>query len=430
LIEVLLHLLRTKNKAILNAEFFIAKKITQTQEGAKQISGPIVKIAVFGIALGLAVMILSVAIITGFKNEVSSKVIGFGSHIQVTNFDSNRSYETLPINRKQLSQPLLNSIPGIKHSQVFITKSGIIKTKENIQAVILKGVDKEYVWGFFEKCLVEGEVFELSDSAKSNKILISERIANLLQLNLNDKLTVYFVQDPPRMRSFKINGIYKTSIEDFDKAFALVDLRHLQRINGWEPDQVSGYEIIIDDYDQISALTDSVFEIAGYHFADDGARLKVANIKQLYPQIFDWLNLQNINVWIILALMLIVAGFNMISGLLILILERTSMIGLLKGLGYNNWRIRKIFLYQSGFLISKGLLWGNVIGIIICIVQYKFGIVPLDEATYYIDKVPINLKALHLVYLNVGTLVLTIAMMIIPSYLITKISPAKAIKFN
>lgn len=393
-------------------------------------SAPIVKIAMFGISLGLSIMILSMAIITGFKDEVSSKVIGFGAHIQVTNFDSNRSYETLPINKNQLSKSLLHSINGIKHSQVFITKSGIIKTKNNIQAVILKGVDKEFDWSFFEKSLVEGERFELEDSTKSNKILISEHIANLLKLKLNDKITVYFVQDPPRMRSFRISGIYKTSIEDFDKAFALVDLRHLQKLNGWTPDQVSGFEIMIDNYDDLQPLTDSVFEIAGYHFTDDGARLKIANIQQLYPQIFDWLNLQNVNVWIILILMLVVASINMISGLLIIILERTNMIGLLKGLGYNNWRIRKIFLYQSGFIISKGLLWGNVIGVVICIIQFYFGVIPLDEATYYIDKVPINLKISHLIYLNLGTLALTVAIMLIPSYLITKISPAKAIKFN
>lgn len=414
----------------MNAELFIAKRITKSGDNEKQVSGPIVKIAVFGIVLGLIVMILSVAIITGFKNQVSEKVIGFGSHIQVTNFDSNRSFETLPINRNQLSKPLLHSIKGIKHSQVFITKSGIIKTRENIQAVVLKGVDKEYDWTFIKKSLVEGDVFLLNDSIKSNQIIISEYISKLLKLELGKKLSVYFVQDPPRVRSFTIGGIYKTSIEDFDKGFALVDMRHLQKLNNWDKDQVSGFEIMIDDYDQMEALTDSVFEVAGYHFSEDGSKLKIANIKQLYPQIFDWLNLQNINVWIILALMLIVAGFNMISGLLILILERTNMIGLLKGLGYNNWKIRKIFLYQSGFLIARGLLWGNLVGIGICIIQKHFGIIPLDEAIYYIDKVPINLKMMHLVYLNVGTLVLTLTMMIIPSFLITKISPAKAIKFN
>jgi lipoprotein-releasing system permease protein len=414
----------------LNTELYIAKRITKTGDDKKQISGPIVQIAVFGISLGLAVMILSVAIVTGFKNQVSEKIIGFGAHIQVMNFDSNRSFETVPINKYQLSQPLLNKIKGIKHSQVFITKSGIIKTNNNIQAIILKGVDSEFDWSFIKKSLVRGEIFTVNDSVKTNKIIISEFISKLLNISIGDKIPVYFVQNPPRVRKFTVCGIYKTSIEDFDKTFAIVDIKHLQKLNGWNKNQVSGYEIIIDDFDNLKNLTDSVYDLAGFQFTEDGSTLKVENIKQQYPQIFDWLNLQNINVWIILALMLVVAGFNMISGLLILILERTNTIGILKALGYNSWKIRKIFLYQSGFLIAKGLFWGNIIGISLCLLQKHFSIIPLDETTYYINTVPINLQLLHIIYLNIGTLLLTLAMMIIPSFLISKISPAKAIKFN
>ncbi len=414
----------------MNAELFIARRITGAGENKKQISGPIVNIAVFGISLGLAVMILSVAIVTGFKNEVRNKVIGFGSHIQITNFDTNNSFETIPINRNQVSNALLKQIDGVSHTQVYITKSGIIKTKENIQAIVLKGVDRDFDWSFFEKSLVAGSVFSFEDSVKSTKILISEYISKLLSLKVGDKLTVYFVQEPPRMRPFVVSGIYKTSIEDFDKAFAIVDLRHLQKLNNWTDDQISGYEIQIANYEQLEAITDSVFDVAGYRFTEEGTKLKISNIRQLYPQIFDWLNLQDINVWIILALMLIVAGFNMISGLLILILERTNMIGLLKGLGYNNWKIRKIFLFQAGFLISKGLFWGNLIGISLALIQLYFGVIPLDEATYYIDRVPIELTIRHLLYLNIGTLLIIVGMMVLPSYLITKISPAKAIKFN
>jgi lipoprotein-releasing system permease protein len=346
------------------------------------------------------------------------------------NFDSNRSFETVPINKYQLSQPLLNKIKGIKHSQVFITKSGIIKTNNNIQAIILKGVDSEFDWSFIKKSLVRGEIFTVNDSVKTNKIIISEFISKLLNISIGDKIPVYFVQNPPRVRKFTVCGIYKTSIEDFDKTFAIVDIKHLQKLNGWNKNQVSGYEIIIDDFDNLKNLTDSVYDLAGFQFTEDGSTLKVENIKQQYPQIFDWLNLQNINVWIILALMLVVAGFNMISGLLILILERTNTIGILKALGYNSWKIRKIFLYQSGFLIAKGLFWGNIIGISLCLLQKHFSIIPLDETTYYINTVPINLQLLHIIYLNIGTLLLTLAMMIIPSFLISKISPAKAIKFN
>jgi lipoprotein-releasing system permease protein len=361
---------------------------------------------------------------------VRSKVIGFGAHIQITNFDTNNSFETVPINKNQVSQYLLNNIQGVTHSQVYITKSGIIKTRENIQAIVLKGIDQKFDWSFFNKNMKAGEAFTLDDSSKLKYIVISEYIANLLKLELDDKLVVYFVQDPPRMRPFVVKGIFKTSIEDFDKTFALVDMRHLQKLNDWDDFQVSGYEVMIDDFDKLEALTDSVFDIAGYQFTDNGAKLKISNIKHRYPQIFDWLNLQDVNVWIILALMLIVAGFNMISGLLILILERTNMIGILKGLGYNNWNIRKIFLYQSAFLVGKGLFWGNVAGITIALIQQYFGLIPLDEATYYVDSVPINLQVLPLVLLNLGTLVITVTMMVLPSFLITRISPAKAIKFN
>lgn len=413
-----------------NVEYYIARKITKSGENRKQISGPIVKIATFGIALGLAVMIIAVAIVTGFKNEVSSKITGFGAHIQITNFDSNNSFETVPINKNQVSTTFLNAIKGVKHSQVYITKSGIIKTHDNIQAIILKGVDENYDWSFLQQHLVAGDIFKISDSVKSKNILISEQVANLLNLKVGDKITTYFVQDPPRMRPFVISGIYKTSIEDFDKTFAIVDLKHLQKLYGWTENQVTGYEVMIDDFNKLEQLKDSVFEVAGYQFTPDGAKLKIATIKQKYPQIFDWLNIQDVNVWIILILMLVVAGFNMVSGLLILILERTNMIGLLKGLGYDNWRIRKIFLYQSGFLIVKGLFWGNIIGITLCLVQKHFGIIPLDETTYYMNKVPINLQLSYLVLLNIGTLLATVFMMLLPSFLITKISPAKAIKFN
>lgn len=414
----------------MNAELFIAKKITRFSENKRQISGPIVKIAVFGIALGLAVMIISVAIVTGFKKEVSDKITGFGAHIQITNFDTNNSFETVPIDKNQISTTFINAIDGVRHCQPYIIKSGIINTKENNQAIILKGVDKTFDWDFINNHLVEGTSFELKDSVKSKYIVISEYISKLLKLTIGDKITVLFVQNPPRMRPFIVSGIFKTSIEDFDKTFALVDMRHLQKLYGWNENQISGYEVLIDDFDQLEALTDSVFDVAGYQFTENGSKLKVSNIKHRYPQIFSWLNIQDVNVWIILSLIVIVAGFNMISGLLILILERTNMIGLLKGLGYDNWRIRKIFLYQSAFLIAKGLLWGNIIGLSLCFLQKHFGLIPLDEATYYMEKVPINLKLAHLVLLNIGTLAITVLMMILPSYLITKINPAKAIKFN
>lgn len=414
----------------MKAEFFIANRITFDKKNGKTFTGPIVNISVIGIALGLAVMILSMAIVTGFKNEVSSKVTGFSADVQIANFDANNSFETQPIDRNAVPLEQIREVTGVGHIQPYVIKSGIIKTSNDIQAVALKGIDGDFDWTFLRDHIVAGDTFSIDDTVKSNKILLSEYVANLLHLSVGDKLTVYFVQDPPRMRPFIVSGLYKTSIETFDQSFALVDMRHLQKINGWDSNQITGFEVMIDNFDNLETIADSIFFIAGNNFTQGGASLKVSNIKELYPAIFDWLNLQDMNVWVILALMLAVAGFNMISGLLILILEKTNMIGLLKALGYGNWHIQKIFLTQSFFLIAKGLIWGNVIGIGICLIQQQFGIVPLDESSYYMSTVPINLKLIHVLALNIGTLVATLLIMLLPSLLISHISPAKAIKFN
>lgn len=414
----------------MRAEFFIANRITFDKKDGKSFTGPIVNISVIGIALSLAVMILSVAIVTGFKNEVRAKVTGFSADVQVANFDANNSFETQPIDRNAVPLDKILAVPGVTHVQPYILKSGIIKTSNDIQAVALKGIDADFDWTFLRNHIVAGDTFAIDDTVKSNRIFLSSYIANLLHLNVGDKLTMYFVQDPPRMRPFIVSGLYKTSIETFDQSFALVDMRHLQKINDWDTNQITGFEVMIDNFDNLETIADSIFFIAGNNFIQGGSSLKVSNIKELYPAIFDWLNLQDMNVWVILALMLAVAGFNMISGLLILILEKTNMIGLLKALGYGNWHIQKIFLTQSFFLIAKGLLWGNVISIGICLIQQHFGIVPLDESSYYMSTVPINLKLLHVLALNFGTLVSTLLIMLLPSLLISHISPAKAIKFN
>ncbi len=414
----------------MRAEFFIANRITFDKKDGKSFTGPIVNISVVGIALSLAVMILSMSIVTGFKNEVRAKVTGFSADVQVANFDANNSFETQPIDRNAVPLDKILAVPGVTHVQPYILKSGIIKTSNDIQAVALKGIDADFDWTFLRNHIVAGDTFAIADTVKSNRIFLSSYIANLLHLNVGDKLTMYFVQDPPRMRPFIVSGLYKTSIETFDQSFALVDMRHLQKINDWDTNQITGFEVMIDNFDNLEPIADSIFFIAGNNFIQGGSSLKVSNIKELYPAIFDWLNLQDMNVWVILALMLAVAGFNMISGLLILILEKTNMIGLLKALGYGNWHIQKIFITQSFFLIAKGLIWGNVIGIGICLIQQQFGIVPLDESSYYMSTVPINLKLLHVLALNFGTLVSTLLIMLLPSLLISHISPAKAIKFN
>lgn len=419
-----------KKDRILNTELFIAKRIFSDKSVKKGISQPIVTIAVIGIALGLAVMILSVAIVTGFKSEISNKIIGFGSHIQIVNYDSNISFETSPINKQQSFYTDISELKGVKKIQEFAIKAGIIKTKTDIQGIVLKGVGNNFDWSFFDKNMVSGKSFRVNDSSKTNEIIISNYIAKLLNLNVGDKIIAYFIQQPARMRSFNISGIYETSLSEFDEKFALVDIRHIQKLNNWTDNEISGFEVIIEDFSALDKMTQDVRDIVGFHFNPDGTKLRVLSIKEKYPQMFDWLGLIDMNVWVILVLLIAVAGFNMVSGLLILILERTNMIGILKAIGTKNWSIRKIFLYQSGLLISKGLLWGNIIGITICILQSKLQIFRLDPESYYIDAVPINLKLWHILALNSGTLIITVLMLIIPSYIISRLSPEKTLRFN
>ena len=414
----------------MNTEIFIARKLILSKDNRKSISRSILNIAIFGISLGLAVMIVAMAVVTGFKNEITRKVVGFAAHIQILNFDSNISYETQPINSQQEFLSELRENPSIASVQVFATKAGIIKTKSDIQGVVLKGVGRGYDWGFLQDYLREGEILSLSDSARSNKVLISRHIASLLKLSLNDDFLMYFIQDPPRWRRFTVAGIFETSLEEFDKVFIFGDIRHIQKLNDWSEEQVSGLEVNLTTFSELDRLTGLVMNTVGFGFEEDGSRLKVINIHDKYPQIFDWLNLQDMNVMIILILMLVVAGFNMVSGLLILILDRTNMIGILKALGSPNVSIRRIFMYQSGFLILRGLFWGNIIGIGICLLQKYTGIMELDQSSYYLNTVPVNLNALHVIALNLGTALAIIGMLIIPSMIISRISPARAIRFE
>ena len=414
----------------MNIELHIAKRLIGSDERKISISGPIVTIAIAGIALGLAIMILSASIVTGFKREIRNKVIGFGSHIQIINFDSNISYETTPVRRDQGFLPELMQIPEIRHIQPFATKAGIIRTREDIQGVVLKGIDSDFDWSFFNQNMHEGSIFALTDTAISNQTVISRAIASLLRLSTGDDFMMYFVQDPPRVRRFSVSGIYESGLEELDKLFVLADLRHIQRLNDWDEEQVSGFEILLDNFDNLERVTYQVNEIAGNIFTEDLARLRVVSISDKYPQFFDWLQLLDMNVWVILSLMVIVAGFNMVSGLLILILERTGMIGILKTIGLDNSRLRKVFLYQSAFLIAKGLFWGNIIGIGLALIQQYTGLLKLDQASYFISIVPVNLRVNHILLLNAGIMIITIAMLIIPSFIIGRISPEKTIRFD
>lgn len=414
----------------MNLELFIAKRIHFSKEGNRQVTPPAVRIAIIGIALGLAVMILSVAIIVGFKKEVRNKVIGFGSHIQITNFDNNASFESTPIAISDSLLEGLRSFPGIRHVEAYATKPGILKTDSDFQGIILKGIDADFDWTFFRNNLKEGEVFTVQPRKTTNQVIISRYLSDLMKLGVGDSFLSYFVGEDIRARKFHIAGIYDTGFEDYDKYFILTDIKQVRRLNGWDKDQVSGLELLVDDYDRLDQITEDLYFQLAEQQDRTGNTYYARSIKELNPMIFEWLNVLDVNVVVILILMLAVAGFTMISGLLIVILERTNMIGILKALGQTNASIRKIFLYISFFLIGKGMLWGNVIGIILCLIQSHFRIISLDPSIYYLDAVPIDLNLLSLFLLNAGTLCAAMLMMLGPSYLIMKIDPAKSIRFE
>lgn len=411
-------------------ELFIAKRIYLSNEGRKQVSKPAVRIAMLGIAIGLAVMIVSVAVVLGFKREVREKVIGFGSHIQISNFDSNQSYETSPVAADDSLLAVIAKADGVKHVQRFSTKPGIIKTENDFQGMVMKGVGPEYDLSFFRNNLIAGEMPVFSDSMATNQVVISKVLADKLKLKLGDKIYTYYIQDDVRARRLTIKGIYKTNFSEYDKIFILSDIYTVNRLNKWMPDQVSGIEVQANNYDELDKVADELSLLVDNRQDEYGGSYYSRTVQQLNPQIFAWLGLLDINVWVILVLMIGVAGFTMISGLLIIILERANMIGVLKALGANNFMIRKIFLYFSVFLIGKGMLLGNIIGLSLCFVQLFFKVIKLDPETYYVDTVPVDFNVWLFLLLNICTLLISVLMLLGPSYLITKIDPAKSIRFE
>ena len=415
----------------MNTELFIAKRLYKGEKkNEKRVSSPAVSIAVTGIALGLTVMILSVCIVIGFKKEIRGKVIGFGSHIQITSFEDNSSYELNPIAVSDTLLDKLNSNTQIKQVQPYIIKPGIIKTEDSFQGVVLKGVNNDYDWDFFKKNMIEGNIIHPNDTSNVNQAIISQDIANKLHLKLGDKFTTYFVQEPVRARRFEITGIYQTNFEDYDKLYILTEMNLLSKLNQWDDDFASGLEVLVKDYDKLDLTTQNLFFDMATHRDRLGNTLYTRSIKDINPIIFDWLELLDMNVWIIIILMLIVSGFTMISGLLIIILERTNMIGILKAVGTRDYNIRKIFLYLSSFLILKGLFWGNIIALILCLAQKYLHIIKLNPEVYYTAYVPVDINIWIILIINAGTLLVSLLMMIGPSYLIAKISPAKSIRFE
>ena len=415
---------------VLNLEYFIVRKVFLKKGNKRRFTSTINGIAITGISLSMAVMILAVSIVTGFKQEIRDKVIGFGSHIQITNYDSNLSYQTEPIPKEPEFLEELKNLPGVSHVQPFAIKAGIVKTDTDIQGLVLKGIDENFDWSFFNKSLVEGEVFKVTDTAFTEKILISSFLARKMRLKSGDTFQMWFIDKSPRFRKFQVAGIYETSLAEFDETFALADIKHIQRLNNWSVDQASGLEVSLQNFKDLENITWDTRELSAPFMFDEGSRFKVRNIVENYPQIFDWLELQDLNVIIIISLMLVVAGFNMVSGLLILILDRTYMIGVLKALGGRNRMIRKIFLYQSGFLILKGLFWGNLLGIGVGFLQRRYELISLDPQSYYLTTVPVNLDIMDIMLINLGAMAAIMFFLIIPSMLVARISPAKVIRFE
>ena len=412
-------------------KLFVAHRIYRSNEGGKEVSKPAVRIAMWGIAVGLAVMILALAVVVGFKHEVRDKVVGIGSDITVTNFDMQKSYETVPVSATDSLLDVLRTTEGVKHVQRYSTKPGMIMTDDNFLGMVLKGVSQEYDWGFLRKHLLEGEIPAFSDTASTNRTLVSRTIANKLNLKTGDKLYTYYIDgEKVRARRLEVAGIYQTNFSTYDELFLLTDLYTVNRLNSWQPDQVSGIEMEVENYDLLLPTKENIREKVDMQKDAYGSTYYVTTAEEANPQIFAWLDLLDLNVWVILILMTGVAGFTMISGLLIIILERTNMIGVLKALGADNLAIRKIFLTFSVFLIGRGMLWGNIIGLALIGVQSYFRPFKLDPATYYVDSVPVEFNLWWWILLNVCTLIVSVLMLVGPSYLIAHIHPAKSIKFE
>ena len=412
-------------------KLFVARRIYRSKEGEKEVSKPAVLIAMWGIAIGLAVMIVAVAVVIGFKHEVRDKVVGIGSDITITNFDAQKSYETVPVVAGDSLLDALRAMEGVKHVQRYSTKPGMIMTEDNFLGMVLKGVSQEYDWTFLKEHLLEGEIPAFTDSASTNRTLVSRTIANKLHLKTGDKLYTYYVEeDRVRARRLEVAGIYQTNFSIYDNMFLLTDLYTVNRLNAWKANQASGIELEVADVSRLEDTKEAISAEVDMVKDCYGGTYYTQTVEENNPQIFAWLDLLDMNVWMILILMTGVAGFTMISGLLIIILERTNMIGVLKALGADNLAIRKVFLSFSVFLIGRGMLWGNLIGLSFVFIQSQFHLFKLDPVTYYVDSVPVVFQLWWWVLLNVCSLLASVLMLVGPSYLIAHIHPAKSIRFE
>ena len=410
----------------MNFELFIAKRIISGKTYENRISSPIIKIATIAITLGITVMLITVSIGSGFQKKIRDKMSGFKGHVQIVNYDNNNSdISLIPIKKNQKFYPSFGNIEGIKNVQVFANKFGVIRTEKDFEGIVFKGVSDDYDFTFFKEYLKKGRLpnFKLD---RNKEILISQAIANRLHLKLQDTIQIVFSSEKHKnkfaQRKPIIVGIYNTGFEQFDKTMLIGDIREVQRLNKWEHNEVGGFEVLIDDFNNLESKGNEIYNSIP-------STLNSATIAENYPIIFNWLDILDNNVWVIIGIMILVAGINMITALLVLILEQVQIIGILKALGSPNWSIRKIFLYNASYLILKGLLYGNIIAMVFLLAQKYGKFLKLNPENYYVSTVPISLEILSIILLNVGTLILCFFMMIIPSYIVTKIQPSKSIKF-
>ncbi len=415
----------------MNVPYFLARRIYADNDNQKKVSRPAVRIAIIGVAVGLAVMIVSVCVVLGFKHAIRDKVVGFGSHIQVAEFSMLQQGTDSPIEVDDSVMNVLQHIEGVKHVQRFAMKQGILKTDTDFLGVAFKGVGPEFDSTFIHQHLLEGVVPKFSDKSSGNKILVSKVMADKLKLTCGSRIFAYFIDDSGvRTRRFTIAGIYQTNLTQYDNVMCYVDLYTAVKLNGWQEDMASGAELQVDHFDKLDEVENRVVKLVNRTTDKYGNTYSSKTIKELSPQIFSWLDLLDLNVWIILIIMMAVAAVTMISGLLIIILERTQMIGLMKALGARNPMVRHTFMWFAAFIIGRGLLWGNMIALALVALQYFTGIVKLDPATYYVSSVPVEVNVLFVVLLNIGTLLISLLVLIGPSFLISHIHPAKTMTYE
>lgn len=415
----------------MNLSFFLARKIEGSDNAARNVSKPAIRIATLGVAIGLAVILVSVAVVLGFKHTIRDKVVGFGSHIVVANFMTLQSSHPEPIEMTDSMLKVLRGIEGVKHVQRYAYTQGIIKTETDFLGVMFKGVDETFDTTFIASNLIEGEMPHFSREKSGNRILVSKIIADKLGLKAGEKLYAYFLSnDDVRMRRYTVAGIYQTNLTRYDEAICFNDLYSVVKLNGWEENQVSGAEVTVDEYDKLDATEDIIIDKVNRTHDAQGATYCSSTVRDQNPQLFSWLDLLDLNVWIILALMLSVAGFTIVSGLLIIILERTKMIGVLKALGARNSLVRHTFMWHALFVVGKGMAWGNVLGLGICLIQYYTGIITLDPTTYYVKHVPVELSLPLWALINVCTIVVCTLVLILPSYYVSTIHPARSMRYE